>query len=129
MNTMQTDKKPATDKQKLGKILLRNGNPQGNPMNAPRCGAKTRKGTPCMAPAVRGKKRCRMHGGNNPGRPPKNPLLNFVKVQRKFVADNCQDCEFFNNKCFKVVFGKYSEKKFESLVEKYCLLVKSFFKK
>jgi len=30
---------------------------------SPRCGAKTRKGTPCQAPAVTGKKRCRMHGG------------------------------------------------------------------
>ncbi len=28
-----------------------------------RCGAKTRSGKPCMAPAVRGKARCRMHGG------------------------------------------------------------------
>ncbi|UWR35753.1 hypothetical protein K3759_18885 (plasmid) [Sulfitobacter sp. W027] len=28
-----------------------------------RCGAKTRNGTPCLAPAVSGKKRCRMHGG------------------------------------------------------------------
>jgi uncharacterized protein YjcR len=28
-----------------------------------RCGAKTRKGTPCQAPAVTGKARCRMHGG------------------------------------------------------------------
>ena len=28
-----------------------------------RCGAKTRSGRPCMAPAVAGKKRCRMHGG------------------------------------------------------------------
>ena len=28
-----------------------------------RCGAKTRRGTPCQAPAVSGKKRCRMHGG------------------------------------------------------------------
>ena len=28
-----------------------------------RCGAKTRRGTPCQSPAVRGKKRCRMHGG------------------------------------------------------------------
>ena len=28
-----------------------------------RCGAKTRAGTPCQAPAVAGKKRCRMHGG------------------------------------------------------------------
>ena len=30
---------------------------------SPRCGAKTRKGTPCIAPAVTGKARCRMHGG------------------------------------------------------------------
>ena len=31
--------------------------------HSPRCGAKTRKGTPCQAPAVAGKARCRMHGG------------------------------------------------------------------
>ena len=31
--------------------------------SAPRCGARTRKGAPCAAPAVRGKARCRMHGG------------------------------------------------------------------
>jgi glucans biosynthesis protein len=31
--------------------------------SSPRCGAKTRRGTPCASPAVRGKKRCRMHGG------------------------------------------------------------------
>lgn len=30
---------------------------------SPRCGAKTRKGTACRAPAVAGKRRCRMHGG------------------------------------------------------------------
>ncbi|HKK22682.1 MAG TPA: HGGxSTG domain-containing protein [Pseudohaliea sp.] len=30
---------------------------------SPRCGARTRRGTPCQAPAVSGKKRCRMHGG------------------------------------------------------------------
>ena len=29
----------------------------------PRCGARTRRGTPCMAPAVTGRRRCRMHGG------------------------------------------------------------------
>jgi len=27
------------------------------------CGARTRDGTPCRGPAVRGKRRCRMHGG------------------------------------------------------------------
>ncbi len=30
---------------------------------ARRCGAKTRKGAPCEAPAIAGKARCRMHGG------------------------------------------------------------------
>ena len=30
---------------------------------APRCGATTRRGTSCRAPAARGKRRCRMHGG------------------------------------------------------------------
>ena len=28
-----------------------------------RCGAKTRSGKPCRSPAVKGKERCRMHGG------------------------------------------------------------------
>jgi len=28
-----------------------------------RCGAKTRRGGACRSPAVRGRKRCRMHGG------------------------------------------------------------------
>ena len=30
---------------------------------SPRCGAKIRAGGSCRAPAVRGKRRCRMHGG------------------------------------------------------------------
>jgi hypothetical protein len=30
---------------------------------APRCLARTRRGTPCRSPAVAGKVRCRMHGG------------------------------------------------------------------
>ena len=30
---------------------------------ANRCLASTRTGTPCQSPAVRGKRRCRMHGG------------------------------------------------------------------
>ena len=42
-------------------VFLRNGNPQGNPNNAPRCGAKTRNGIPCRAPAM-AIRRCRMHG-------------------------------------------------------------------
>jgi hypothetical protein len=30
---------------------------------SPRCGARTRSGVPCRAPAVAGKARCRKHGG------------------------------------------------------------------
>ena len=30
---------------------------------SPRCGAKTHSGGACRSPAVRGKRRCRMHGG------------------------------------------------------------------
>ena len=39
---------------------LRNTGPM---LLSPRCGAKTRSGSACRSPAVRGKKRCRMHGG------------------------------------------------------------------
>ena len=32
-------------------------------LSSARCGAKTRSGKPCRSPAVKGKRRCRMHGG------------------------------------------------------------------
>jgi uncharacterized protein YjcR len=32
-------------------------------LNSARCGAKTRSGGSCRSPAVKGKSRCRMHGG------------------------------------------------------------------
>ena len=34
-----------------------------NMASAPRCGARTRAGTPCRQAAVTGRTRCRMHGG------------------------------------------------------------------
>lgn len=47
----------------------------GNPMQrlysmhlSPRCGAKTRSGSPCCSPAMPNG-RCRMHGGSSPGAP------------------------------------------------------------
>ena len=36
------------------------------------CGAKTRSGTPCKNPPIRGRFRCRMHGGSSPGAPKGN---------------------------------------------------------
>ena len=50
---------------------LKNGNPPGDPNTAPRCGAKTRKGHPCLGPKVRGCSRCRLHGGKSTG--PRTP--------------------------------------------------------
>ncbi|WP_426436666.1 HGGxSTG domain-containing protein [Bradyrhizobium genosp. P] len=35
----------------------------GSMLTSPRCGAKTRSSGACRSPAVRGKTRCRMHGG------------------------------------------------------------------
>lgn len=47
--------------------VLRNGNTPGDPSTAPRCGARTRRGTPCQCPAIRGRRRCRLHGGRSTG--------------------------------------------------------------
>ena len=51
---------------------LKNGNPAGDPSKSPRCGARTRSGTPCRAPAMWSKiggryTRCRIHGGASTG--------------------------------------------------------------
>jgi uncharacterized protein YjcR len=66
---------------------------------SPRCGAKTRAGTPCQAPAVNGKRRCRMHGGAaGSGAPAGNQnalkhgmysrdTLEFKKHMRKLLGD------------------------------------------
>jgi len=32
-----------------------------------RCGAKTRRGTHCLKPALKGRKRCQLHGGRSTG--------------------------------------------------------------
>ena len=37
---------------------------------SPRCLARNRRGTPCRSPAVKGRKRCHMHGGADGGGAP-----------------------------------------------------------
>lgn len=49
---------------------LKNGNPPGDLSQVARCGAKTRRGAPCRAPAM-ANGRCRMHGGCSTG--PRTP--------------------------------------------------------
>lgn len=51
-------------------------NPMQSTHNAPRCGAKTRRGTACRSPAMKNG-RCRMHGGKSPGAPCDNENGNF----------------------------------------------------
>ena len=53
----------------MAETHLRNTAPM---MGAARCGAKTRRGTACAAPAIAGKSRCRMHGGKGSGAPKGN---------------------------------------------------------
>lgn len=101
---------------------LKHGNPRGNPQNAPRCGAKTRRGTPCKGPAVRGKKRCRMHGGTNPGRP-RDPFVQFLKYNRavrRYVTKVCMKCELINDDCYKIHLGEELPEIFHQRVAKYC---------
>ncbi len=45
---------------------LKNANPPGDFSKAPGCGAKTRRGTACLCPAMRNG-RCRLHGGKSTG--------------------------------------------------------------
>jgi glucans biosynthesis protein len=37
--------------------------------DAPHCGAKDRAGMPCQSVPMKGRKRCRVHGGLSPGAP------------------------------------------------------------
>lgn len=59
------------------------------------CGAKNRRGLPCRCPAMRGKKRCRLHGGKSPGAPKGRGNGNYrhggeageVKALRRMVRE------------------------------------------
>jgi hypothetical protein len=56
-------------------------------MLSPRCGAKTRKHTACLSPAIRGKHRCRMHGGKGSGAPKgtKNALTHGCATNENYL--------------------------------------------
>jgi len=57
-------------------------NPMRNAHAALRCGAYARRtGQPCRGPALRGKQRCRMHGGNA-GRKPTHGRYTKAAIER-----------------------------------------------
>tara|TARA_R110000868_G_scaffold162538_2_gene393901 strand:+ start:13363 stop:13647 length:285 start_codon:yes stop_codon:yes gene_type:complete len=68
---------------------------------APRCGAKTKRnnGAHCLAPAVKGKRRCRMHGGAKGSGAQKGNLNAYkhgysttaIKEFKKSIKDNIEE--------------------------------------
>jgi uncharacterized protein YjcR len=56
---------------------------------SPRCGAKTRAGGSCRSAAVRGKRRCRMHGGAHESGAPKGNrnALRHGRFARDVIAE------------------------------------------
>ncbi|MCR9140134.1 MAG: helix-turn-helix domain-containing protein [Alphaproteobacteria bacterium] len=51
------------------------------------CGAKTRKGTPCQAKALPGKKRCKYHGGMSTGPKTADGRERIARAQRRRWAE------------------------------------------
>lgn len=74
--------------------------------DAPRCGAKTRKGVPCKSPSVKGKKRCRVHGCAKGSGAPKGNQNAFkhggstkkMKLFKRNIKTVLQDSKVFVNK-------------------------------
>ncbi len=63
-----------------------------------RCGARTRRATPCQSPAMPNG-RCRMHGGKSPGAPigNKNALKHgectaMASAERRYVRELIREC-------------------------------------
>jgi len=107
------------------KKTLKNGNPRGDPNNAPRCLAKTRKGTPCQAPRVRGKKRCRMHG-DFAGRP-RDPFVQELKYYRlvnRYTEMMCEKCTLFSCDCFKIQSRNRTPEDFMKRIQKNCVAIR-----
>ncbi len=48
-----------------------------------RCGAKTRRGTPCLKPAIKTKARCQLHGGRSTGARTPEGLQKLKDIHRK----------------------------------------------
>jgi hypothetical protein len=62
---------------------------------APRCGARTRAGGACQCPAIRDRKRCRLHGGRSPGAPKGRGNGNFK--DGTFTAEAIQERQWLRS--------------------------------
>ncbi|MDP1671273.1 MAG: HGGxSTG domain-containing protein [Alphaproteobacteria bacterium] len=62
---------------------------------APRCGAKTRAGSPCRCPVIRERNRCRLHGGRSTGAPKGRANGNFATGE--FTAAAIQERQWLRS--------------------------------
>ena len=66
-----------------------------NMRQAPRCGAKTRAGGTCQCPAIRGRNRCRLHGGRSTGAPKGSANGNFTAGE--FTAEAIEERQWLRS--------------------------------
>jgi hypothetical protein len=66
-----------------------------NIRGAPRCGARTRAGSPCQCPAIRGRARCRLHGGKSSGAPKARGNGNYKRGE--FTAEAIQERQWLRS--------------------------------
>jgi hypothetical protein len=78
-----------------------------NLRGAPRCGAKTRAGAPCQRPALRGRGRCRLHGGLSPGAPRGAKNGNFKSGD--WTAESVEERKWLRSLVRKFAGGGASE--------------------
>lgn len=85
---------------------LKYGNPSGDFTKAPRCGAKTRRGTSCLAPAM-ANGRCRMHGGKSTG---PRTLIGREKIGKQHFKHGLYSIEYLHERSeFKKLMRKYKD--------------------
>ena len=83
--------------QRRGSLL--NGNPSGDYMAAARCGARTRRQTRCLAPAM-GNGRCRLHGGLSTG--PRTPEASSGRMAWPQTGQNQDGAVGLTCECIRV---------------------------
>ena len=71
-----------------------------------RCGAKTRAGGACQCPSIRGRNRCRLHGGRSTGAPKGNANGNYK--DGTFTAEAIEERQWLRS--IVGTFGKLEPK-------------------
>src|SRR5262245_15285287 len=107
----EVDPKPEGTQEQRG--WLKNGNRPGDPHSAPRCEAKTRRGSACQAPAMQNG-RCRLQGGLSTGPKTAEGIDHIRKALTKHGRYSAAT-KLRTERYRQVRLGPYFEGKFELL--------------